>query len=67
VKFGNSMRELRKAMMLSQRELGEKIDVPQTTISDWETGKYLPDVYQASKLAKALGVPLDDLVDRKSA
>jgi transcriptional regulator with XRE-family HTH domain len=65
--FGVRARYFRKKRGLSQQELSQMIDKPQTTISDWENGKYLPDVNDAVKLATALGVNLTDLLDEPPA
>lgn len=37
---GEQVRILRKANGLSQRELAQMLDVPQATVSKWETGVY---------------------------
>ena len=65
--FGTRIRNIRKKLKLSQLQLGQMIDKPQTTISDWETGKSLPDINEAVKLAKALGVRLPDLLEEEQA
>lgn len=47
----------------SQRELSERSGVPQPVISDIENGKIKsPTVSTAFKLAKALGVTIEDIV-----
>lgn len=54
------IRELRLRLGLSQSALADKSGVPQTTISAIETSNKL--TYEtALKLAKALGVTVDDL------
>lgn len=60
--FGTKLRYFRKKQKISQQELGQLIDKPQTTISDWENGKYLPDIDDAVKVASALGVSVSDLL-----
>ncbi|MHB8156387.1 MAG: helix-turn-helix transcriptional regulator [Desulfocucumaceae bacterium] len=39
------------------------INKPQTTISDWETGKLLPDIGEAVKIATALHIRVTDLLE----
>lgn len=60
--FGSRLRYYRKKQRLSQHALGGIINKPQTTISDWEVGKTLPNVIEALKIADALEVPLDKLL-----
>jgi len=60
--FGTNLRYFRKKQKISQQELGQLIDKPQTTISDWENGKYLPDIDDAVKIASALGVSVSELL-----
>lgn len=40
------------------RGLSEKINVPFTTIADWCTGRSVPPLDRAERLAKALGYKL---------
>nr|WP_029423477.1 helix-turn-helix transcriptional regulator [Alicyclobacillus macrosporangiidus] len=58
------LREFRKAKGLTQADLSKLSGVPQSVISDIETGTAKnPTVTVLAKLAKALGVTLDELVD----
>ena len=41
---GKTIRELREKRKLTQKELAEKINVSDKTVSKWETEKVLPDV-----------------------
>ena len=61
--FGKRLRNYRKRQKLSQQVLGQMINKPQTTISDWETGKLLPDIGEAVKIAAALDVRVTDLLE----
>nr|WP_152948084.1 helix-turn-helix transcriptional regulator [Desulfofundulus thermobenzoicus] len=61
--FGDRLRYYRKKKKLSQRELGQIINKPQTTISEWERGKMVPDINEAARLATALEVKLSDLLE----
>lgn len=59
---GNSIRELRRKMNDTQKELGEKIGISDKTISKWETGRGLPDMTLLEPLAAALGVSIAELL-----
>ena len=59
---GKTIKELREKQKLTQKELAEKINVSDKTVSKWETGKGLPDVAIMEELAKALGTSITELL-----
>ena len=61
--FGNNLFQARKKTGLSQETVAEKLGISIQTISKWETGESLPDIYQAKKLAKLYKLSLDELID----
>lgn len=63
--FGQNLKDFRHRKNISQTKLFQKTGFPQTTISDWENDKYLPNIVEAQKLAKALGVRLSKLLGDK--
>ncbi len=63
--FGQRLKQYRKAKNMTQQELGEKIGVSDKTVSRWESDGGLPDVSTLVPLARALGVTVDDLLDRE--
>ena len=54
---------LRKRMNLTQEALAEQVGVARQTIVKWEAGESAPDLEAAGRLAEALEVSLDDLVN----
>ncbi len=52
----------RKAAGLTQAELAEKINYSDKSVSKWESGNGVPDVYTLMQLAELYGVTLNDLV-----
>lgn len=58
----NHIREIRKALGLTMKELGAKIDVAESTISQYETGKRQPDNETLLKLGEALDVSVGVLL-----
>ena len=62
VAFGLHLRILRKSAGLSQQKLAYKADVSLSQISRLERGLLNPTLSTLSVLAKALEVPLEDLV-----
>ena len=63
VKFAETLRELRVERGLSQRELAKKTFVTQSTVARWENGNRLPDVAMISRLARALDVSVNTLLN----
>ena len=59
---GKTIRELREKRKLTQKELAEKINVSDKTVSKWETEKGLPDVAIIEELAGALGTSIAELL-----
>ena len=51
----------RKRAKLSQWELAQKLKIDRTLVSEWETGKKLPDIETRQKIADLVGQPLTNL------
>jgi transcriptional regulator with XRE-family HTH domain len=63
-KLGKKIKKLRTGLGLSQDELARKADVPYTTLTKIETGVIKkPSVYVVAKIAKALKISLDNLIE----
>ncbi|NLR58871.1 helix-turn-helix transcriptional regulator [Chitinophaga polysaccharea] len=61
--FGERVTILRKHRKLKQTELGELIGTSGDIVSKYERGTITPSIDVASKMAKALNVSLDHLID----
>ena len=57
--FGEKLKELRRRKGMTQASLAESSTIPLGTIRDYEQGKRNPKLYNAQKLAHALGVSLE--------
>lgn len=57
--IGLKIKHLRKARKLSQEELGEKVQIARSTISNYEIGRRSPHLKDLQRLAEAFGVGLD--------
>lgn len=64
--FGARLKALRKKAGLTQSQLAEKIGVSLLTLFRWEKGERQPRVDEIKALAKALGVPENDLLNNSS-
>ena len=55
----NRIRELRKQMDMTQKELAKHLQVSDSTLSYWEMGKYEPDNETLMRLSRFFQVPID--------
>jgi len=62
-KLGKKIKALRLKFELLQDEFARKADIPYTTLTKIETGVIKkPSVFVMAKLAKTLGVSIEDLI-----
>ena len=61
IKPKNRLREVRRRKGLRQTDLAKRVGVFQSEISEIETAERKPSVYLAKRIAKALGVSIDEL------
>ena len=62
-KLGKKIKALRLKFELSQDKFARKADIPYTTLTKIETGVIKkPSVFVMAKLAKTLGVSIEDLI-----
>lgn len=59
-----NLRKLRKEKNISMKKLGEDINVAESTISLYETGKREPDYETLKKIAEYFDVSIDYLLGR---
>jgi len=62
MKIGKMLKHKRAEYDLTQEKLSEKIFVSKKTISNWETGKTMPDINSLIRLAKLFDLSLDELL-----
>ena len=48
------IKNLREDKDLTQKQLAEKLQIAQSTLSNWERAKAIPSLYELPKLAEAL-------------
>lgn len=59
MKFEEKLIKLRKEKLLSQEELGEKLDVTRQTISKWELGQSKPDMEKLKEISTLFNISID--------
>ena len=61
-KIGEFIANRRKALKLTQKQLAERLEISDKTISKWETGKGLPEVSLMLPLCTCLGINVNELL-----
>lgn len=62
MEFPQNVQQRRTALGLTQKELGKKIQMSESTISLYESGKRFPDLDTLKRLSEALEVPISILM-----
>lgn len=60
-RLAQNLTHYRKLMGLTQTELSEKINYSDKSVSKWERGEGVPDIFVLTQLADLFGVSLNDL------
>jgi DNA-binding XRE family transcriptional regulator len=60
--FGSHLRKVRESYELSQQQLADMADIAKITIQRIENAKFTPTLDVIISIAKALNMPLRDLV-----
>ena len=63
--LGKRIMEHRKQLGLTQDQLAEKLGVTAQAVSKWENDQTCPDIASLPKLARILGVSVDELLSGK--
>lgn len=61
--LSRNIKEIRRSQGMTQQELSEKAGLHLTYVGHLELGKYHPTVFVIWKIAKALGVSTDKLIN----
>lgn len=65
--MGNRIRLARERAGLTQRQLGEKLNMPFQSISQWERGSRNPKLATLEKIADALDISVSELIDNETS
>lgn len=61
-KIGKFIAALRAEQKLTQKELAQRLNISDKTVSKWETGRGLPEVSLMPPLCDALGISINELL-----
>ena len=56
-----NLKQIRKERNISQNDIANKLEVRQTTISEWENNKKIPNLRKAYELAEYLEIKVTDI------
>ena len=62
VPIGRFIKAMRKEKNFTQREVAEKLNISEKTVSKWETGNGLPEVSLMLPLCELLGISVNELL-----
>lgn len=65
--MGEIISTLRKEKGMTQKELGDMLNITDKAVSKWERDIACPDTQTIPKLAEILGVSIEELMNAKSA
>lgn len=63
MRIGDKICELRRKGHLTQRDLGEKMNVSDKVVSRWENNESLPDIEEVKMISVIFNVSVDALLD----
>ena len=58
----NNIKTLRKKNRMTQEQMAKKLYLKRQTLSNYEIGKRVPDIYELVKIADLFDISLDELV-----
>lgn len=61
--FGERLKKVRKMRGLTQQDLADKLELPRPTMAGYETKGYEPNFETLKRIANALDVSIDYLLD----
>lgn len=67
MEIGKKLKQARAQAGLTQEQAAEALFVSRQTVSNWETGKSLPDILSVVRCGQLYGVSLDDLLKGDAA
>lgn len=62
MQIGDKLRKAREEHQLTQSQVSEQLMVSRQTISNWETGKSLPDILSVLRISEFYQISLDELL-----
>ncbi len=62
-KMGKFISELRKEKGLTQKDIGDRLNISDNSVSKWERGINAPDIYYLGPLSELFGVSIKELLN----
>ncbi|MFV0395752.1 MAG: helix-turn-helix domain-containing protein [Coprobacillaceae bacterium] len=64
--LGNTFKDKRKELGMTQEELAEKLGITFQAVSKWETGISMPDINMLQSISQLFNISIDELITGKS-
>ena len=61
--LGDNLKELRKIYGLSQKDFATKMETTQQRVSEWESNKIDPSLYNIVKILKLYSITFEELIE----
>ncbi len=61
--FCKNLREARKSLDLTQKQIAEKLNVVESCYANWEQGRTEPNIFMLRKLCEILSVSPNELIN----
>ncbi len=61
-KFSENLKQLRRISNLTGSELAKKLNISQSALSNWETGRHYPHLEDVIKISEFFDISVDDLL-----
>lgn len=62
MEISEKIKQARLKLGLTQEDVADKLDISRQTLSNWETGKTLPDIANVMKMSDLYNISLDELL-----
>ena len=63
--IGSQIKSRREELRWTQDKLAEELHVSRSAVSNWEVGRNYPDIKTIISISKAMGLPLDELLQEE--
>lgn len=61
-----NLKQIRDKRNITQNDISKKLNIRQTTVSEWENGNAIPNLKKAYELAEYLKVKVTDIWEKKN-
>jgi transcriptional regulator with XRE-family HTH domain len=63
IPLAERLKDLRESVYKNQKAMAEESGISFKNISKWETGRYIPNIFNCKKLANYFKITIDELLE----